>query len=45
MQTGRHTGHADIIRETIDGATAFPLLAAADQWPADGEITLWMPER
>ncbi|MFC8176837.1 MULTISPECIES: DinB family protein [unclassified Streptomyces] len=32
-ETSRHGGHADIIRETIDGATLFPLLAAAEQWP------------
>ncbi|MFB6841221.1 DinB family protein [Streptomyces sp. NPDC056361] len=32
-ETARHGGHADIIRETIDGATLFPLLAAAEQWP------------
>jgi hypothetical protein len=28
-ETARHAGHADIIRESIDGATAFPLMAAA----------------
>ncbi|MGW4780165.1 DinB family protein [Streptomyces filamentosus] len=33
-ETARHGGHADIIRETIDGATLFPLLAAAERWPA-----------
>ncbi|MFE5796701.1 DinB family protein [Streptomyces sp. NPDC056503] len=32
-ETSRHGGHSDIIRETIDGATLFPLLAAAEQWP------------
>ncbi|MFC7929302.1 DinB family protein [Streptomyces cinereoruber] len=32
-ETARHGGHADIIRETIDGATLFPLMAAAEQWP------------
>ncbi len=25
-------GHADIIRETIDGATFYPLLAASEGW-------------
>ena len=30
QETARHAGHADIIRESIDGATAYPLLAAAE---------------
>lgn len=29
-ETARHAGHADIIRETIDGKTAFELVAEAD---------------
>ena len=29
-ETARHAGHADILRESIDGATAFPLMAAAE---------------
>jgi len=33
-ETARHAGHADIVREMIDGATAFPLMAAAEGWPA-----------
>ena len=33
QETARHTGHADIIRETIDGGTAYPLMAAAEGWP------------
>ncbi|MFF0201272.1 DinB family protein [Streptomyces sp. NPDC005017] len=32
-ETARHGGHADVIRETIDGATFDPLLAAAEAWP------------
>jgi len=31
-ETARHAGHADIVREMIDGATAFPLMAAAEGW-------------
>src|SRR4051794_21665566 len=27
-ETARHAGHADIVRESVDGATGFPLLAA-----------------
>lgn len=32
-ETARHGGHADIIRESLDGATLYPLMAAAEQWP------------
>ncbi|GLW54792.1 DinB family protein [Kitasatospora phosalacinea] len=41
-ETSRHGGHADIIRETIDGATLFPLLAAAERWP-DPWFEPWQP--
>jgi uncharacterized damage-inducible protein DinB len=41
QETARHAGHADIIRETIDGATAFPLLAAAEGWPATQWLKPW----
>ncbi|MFG3189728.1 DinB family protein [Streptomyces omiyaensis] len=39
-ETSRHGGHADIIRESIDGATLFPLLAAAERW-ADPWFEPW----
>ena len=42
-QTARHAGHADIVREAIDGATAFPLLAAAEGWPATPWLQPWEP--
>jgi Protein of unknown function (DUF664) len=38
QETARHAGHADIIRESIDGGTSFPIMAAAENWPA----TPWM---
>lgn len=41
VETARHTGHADIIRESLDGATAFPLLATAESWPAVTWLTPW----
>ena len=41
QETARHTGHADIVRETIDGATAFPLLAAAEGRPATAWLKPW----
>lgn len=32
-ETARHAGHADIVRESIDGANAYELMAAAEGWP------------
>jgi hypothetical protein len=42
-ETARHAGHADVIRESIDGATAFSLMAAAEEWPPSPWITAWAP--
>jgi hypothetical protein len=42
-ETARHAGHADIIRESIDGATALPLMAAVEQWPPRRTIQAWTP--
>jgi uncharacterized damage-inducible protein DinB len=39
----RHAGHADIIRESIDGATAFPLMAAVENWPPTPWMQPWQP--
>jgi uncharacterized damage-inducible protein DinB len=33
-EIARHAGHADIVRESIDGATMYELMAAAESWPA-----------
>jgi uncharacterized damage-inducible protein DinB len=41
QETARHAGHADIIRESLDGATAMPLLAAAEGWPATPWLQPW----
>ena len=43
QETARHTGHADIIRESIDGATAYRLLAAAEGWPETEWLKPWRP--
>ena len=43
-ETARHAGHADIVREAIDGATAFELLAAVEGWPATDWLKPWTPE-
>ncbi len=42
-ETARHAGHADIIRESLDGATAFPLMAAAEGWPSTPWLQPWEP--
>jgi uncharacterized damage-inducible protein DinB len=43
QETARHAGHADLIRESIDGATALPLMAAVEGWPPRRTITPWAP--
>jgi uncharacterized damage-inducible protein DinB len=40
-ETARHAGHADIVRESLDGATAFALMAAAEGWPATPWVEPW----
>jgi uncharacterized damage-inducible protein DinB len=42
-ETARHAGHADIVRESIDGAVAFPLMAAAEGWEPTPWIQPWRP--
>jgi hypothetical protein len=42
-ETARHVGHADIIRESLDGATAIPLMAAVEGWPASPWVQPWEP--
>ena len=42
-ETARHAGHADIVRESIDGATMYPLLAAVEGWPATDWLQPWRP--
>lgn len=41
----RHSGHADIIRESIDGATMYELLAALEGWSIDGWVQPWTPRK
>ena len=40
-ETARHAGHADIVRESLDGASAISLLAAAEHWPATEWVQPW----
>ena len=42
-ETARHAGHADIVRESIDGATMYELMAAAEGWPATDWLKPWAP--
>ena len=42
-ELARHAGHADIVRESLDGATAMPLMAAAEGWPATPWLQPWSP--
>ncbi len=42
-ETARHAGHADIVRESIDGATMYELMAAAEGWPASDWLEPWKP--
>jgi uncharacterized damage-inducible protein DinB len=42
-ETARHAGHADIIREALDGALSGPLMAAVEGWPGDGWVKPWRP--
>jgi uncharacterized damage-inducible protein DinB len=43
QETARHAGHADIVRESIDGATFYPLLAAVESWPETDWLKPWKP--
>lgn len=42
-ELARHAGHADIVRESIDGATLYELMAAYEGWPATDWLTPWRP--
>lgn len=39
----RHAGHADIIRESIDRATMYELMAAREEWPETDFVKRWRP--
>jgi uncharacterized damage-inducible protein DinB len=42
-ELARHAGHADIIREHVDGATMYALMAAAEGWPETEWLKPWRP--
>ena len=37
----RHAGHCDIIRESIDGATMYELMAGVEGWPETDWVKPW----
>jgi hypothetical protein len=39
----RHAGHADFLREAIDGATMYQLMATVEDWPDSPWIVKWQP--
>jgi uncharacterized damage-inducible protein DinB len=43
-EIARHAGHADIIRESIDGAQGIELLAGAEGWPESPWLKPWRPK-
>ena len=42
-EIARHAGHADIIREHIDGGQMYPIIAAAEHWPESPWMQPWKP--
>lgn len=40
-ELARHAGHADIIRETLDGATMYELIAGLEGWAIEGWVAPW----
>ncbi len=42
-ELARHAGHADIVREHLDGASMYELLAAAEGWPETPWLRPWVP--
>ncbi len=42
-ELARHAGHADIIRESIDGATMYELIAGLEGWEPTAWLRPWRP--
>lgn len=43
-ELARHAGHADMVRESIDGATMYELIAGRENWKPEPWLTPWQPE-
>lgn len=44
-ELARHAGHADILRESLDGATMYELIAGQENWEPQPWLTPWTPGR
>jgi hypothetical protein len=42
-ELARHAGHADIVRESIDGATMYELIAGLENWEPRPWVKPWNP--
>ena len=42
-ELARHAGHADIVREAVDGATMYELVAGREGWPETDWLKPWHP--
>lgn len=42
-ELARHAGHGDIIREALDGATMYELVAGREGWPETPWLKPWRP--
>jgi hypothetical protein len=40
-ELARHAGHADIVRESLDGATMYELIAGCENWGPRSWVTPW----
>jgi Protein of unknown function (DUF664) len=44
-ELARHAGHADIVRESIDGATMYELIAGLENWEPRPWVKPWKKQR
>jgi uncharacterized damage-inducible protein DinB len=42
-EVARHAGHADFLREAVDGATMYQLMATVEDWPDSPWMQKWQP--
>jgi len=42
-ELARHAGHADLVREAVDGATMYELMAGYEGWPETPWLKPWRP--
>jgi hypothetical protein len=42
-ELARHAGHADLVREGVDGATMYELVAGREGWPETDWLKPWRP--